>query len=112
MKFCHWQCLPPNFYDVPEYFVDWNVWLWLRVVVPKFNLVLSNESKIISCFPRVRTLPNLLKSKGIEVIKDNENVGENLQDHLMLRPVYTVKNIDTLNQLYNSYYRKFHFNLI
>ena len=51
--------------------------------------------------------PNLLKSKGIEVIKDNENVGENLQDHLMLRPVYTVKNIDTLNQLYHSYYRKF-----
>ncbi|GIS77964.1 MAG: hypothetical protein CM1200mP13_13230 [Candidatus Pelagibacterales bacterium] len=25
----------------------------------------------------------------------------------MLRPVYTVKNIDTLNQLYHSYYRKF-----
>ena len=50
---------------------------------------------------------NLLKSRGIDVVKNLEGVGESLQDHLMLRPVYTVKNIYTLNQLYHSYYRKF-----
>ncbi|MBI29696.1 MAG: Alcohol dehydrogenase [acceptor] [Alphaproteobacteria bacterium MarineAlpha5_Bin11] len=50
---------------------------------------------------------DLLKSNGIEVVKGIKAVGENLQDHLMLRPVYKVKNIYTLNQLYHSYYRKF-----
>ena len=50
---------------------------------------------------------NLLKSNGIEIIKDVDAVGKNLHDHLMLRPVYKVKNIYTLNQLYHSYYRKF-----
>ena len=49
---------------------------------------------------------NLLKSNGINVIKNAEGVGKNLHDHLMLRPVYTVKNIYTLNQLYHSYYKK------
>ena len=48
-----------------------------------------------------------LKSKNIDVIKSVNGVGKNLHDHLMLRPVYTVKNIYTLNQLYHSYYRKF-----
>ena len=48
----------------------------------------------------------LLKSKAIDVIKNIDGVGENLHDHLMLRPVYEVKNIYTLNQLYHSYYRK------
>ena len=50
---------------------------------------------------------NLLKSNGVKIIKDVKGVGENLHDHLMLRPVYKVKNIYTLNQLYHSYYRKF-----
>jgi len=49
----------------------------------------------------------LLKSKEVDVVKNVKAVGKNLQDHLMLRPVYTVKNIYTLNQLYHSYYRKF-----
>ena len=50
---------------------------------------------------------DLLKSHGINVIKNTEAVGKNLHDHLMLRPVYKVKNIYTLNQLYHSYYLKF-----
>ena len=50
---------------------------------------------------------DLLKSHGINVIKNIEAVGKNLHDHLMLRPVYKVKNIYTLNQLYHSYYLKF-----
>jgi len=49
----------------------------------------------------------LLQSHGVKVIKNVDFVGNNLHDHLMLRPVYKVKNIYTLNQLYHSYYRKF-----
>jgi len=49
---------------------------------------------------------NLLKKNNIEVIKNHPFVGKNLHDHLMLRPVYTVKNIETLNELYHSYYKK------
>ena len=48
----------------------------------------------------------IINSKGINVIKNVEAVGKNLHDHLMLRPVYKVKNIYTLNQLSHSYYRK------
>ncbi len=49
---------------------------------------------------------DLLKANGINVIKNIDAVGKNLHDHLMLRPVYKVENIYTLNQLYHSYYRK------
>ncbi len=43
----------------------------------------------------------LLKSHGIEVIKDAP-VGENLQDHLQIRAVFKVKGTPTLNTLANS----------
>ncbi len=49
---------------------------------------------------------DLLKKNNINVIKDHFSVGKNLHDHLMLRPVYKVKNLDTLNNIYHSYYRK------
>ncbi len=49
---------------------------------------------------------DLLKKNNINVIKEQAFVGKNLHDHLMLRPVYTVKNIPTLNELYHSYYKK------
>ena len=49
---------------------------------------------------------DLLKKYNINVIKDHASVGKNLHDHLMLRPVYKVKNLDTLNDIYHSYYRK------
>ena len=39
---------------------------------------------------------------GINVIKNLVGVGKNLQDHLMFRPVYKVKNIQTLNKKINS----------
>ena len=38
-----------------------------------------------------------LKSRGIEVIHELKGVGKNLQDHLMFRPVYKVKNLKSLN---------------
>ena len=47
---------------------------------------------------------DLLKKNNINVVKDNPSVGKNLIDHLMLRPVYKVKNLETLNDIYHSYY--------
>jgi len=49
---------------------------------------------------------DLLKKHDINVVKDHPSIGKNLHDHLMLRPVYKVKNLDTLNDIYHSYYRK------
>ena len=34
---------------------------------------------------------NIIKSNGINIVKNIDAVGKNLQDHLMLRPVYKVK---------------------
>ncbi len=45
---------------------------------------------------------NKLSQLGIDIIKDSLGVGKNLQDHLMFRPVYKVKNIPTLNKKINS----------
>ena len=43
-----------------------------------------------------------LKNTGIEVINELKGVGQNLQDHLMFRPVYKVKNLKSLNKKINS----------
>jgi len=43
-----------------------------------------------------------LSKLGIDIIKNSVGVGKNLQDHLMFRPVYKVKNIKTLNKKINS----------
>ncbi len=43
-----------------------------------------------------------LNKLGIDVVKNSVGVGKNLQDHLMFRPVYKVKNIQTLNKKINS----------
>jgi choline dehydrogenase len=48
----------------------------------------------------------LLKKNNVEVIKNQPAVGKNLQDHLMLRPVYKIKNLDTLNEAYHSLIKK------
>ena len=48
----------------------------------------------------------LLKDNNIEVIKDHSDVGSNLTDHLMLRPVYKIKNLETLNDIYYSIPKK------
>ena len=47
-----------------------------------------------------------LQDLGITTIHHNSYVGKNLQDHLMLRPVYKVKNIKTLNKTINSFFGK------
>ena len=43
-----------------------------------------------------------LKDNGIEIIHELQGVGKNLQDHLMFRPVYKVKNLKSLNKKINS----------
>jgi len=43
-----------------------------------------------------------LKHLGIEVVKDQPAVGQNLQDHLQIRAVFKVKGVTTLNVLSNS----------
>jgi len=47
-----------------------------------------------------------LKKHGIKIISNCHGVGKNLQDHLMMRPVYKVKNIKTLNKKINSLFGK------
>jgi choline dehydrogenase len=43
-----------------------------------------------------------LKQLGIEVVKDQPAVGQNLQDHLQIRAVFKVQGVTTLNVLSNS----------
>jgi len=47
-----------------------------------------------------------LKEYGINIIINLPGVGKNLQDHIMMRPVYKVKNIKTLNKKINSLFGK------
>ena len=48
----------------------------------------------------------LLNDNGINIIKEHSGIGQNLVDHLMLRPVYKVKNLETLNDIYYSFTKK------
>ena len=48
-----------------------------------------------------------LKKHGIEIIHELKGVGQNLQDHLMFRPVYKVKNLKSLNSKINSLFGNF-----
>ena len=50
--------------------------------------------------------PSKLKKHGINIVYNSPGVGKNLQDHLMMRPVYKVKNIKTLNKKINSFFGK------
>ena len=45
---------------------------------------------------------NKLKKNGIKTVHELKGVGMNLQDHLMFRPVYKVKNLKSLNGKINS----------
>ncbi len=48
-----------------------------------------------------------LKKHGVEIVHELNGVGENLQDHLMFRPVYKVKNLKSLNKKINSLFGNF-----
>ena len=47
-----------------------------------------------------------LKKQGIKIVHELRGVGKNLQDHLMFRPIYKVKNIKSLNKKINSIFGK------
>jgi len=48
-----------------------------------------------------------LKKFGIDIVNELKGVGRNLQDHLMFRPVYKVKNLKSLNKKINSLFGNF-----
>ena len=50
---------------------------------------------------------NKLKDLGINIVHELKGVGKNLQDHLMFRPVYKVKNLKSLNKKVNSLFGRF-----
>ena len=43
-----------------------------------------------------------LKKLGIEIVHELKGVGENLQDHLMFRPIYKIQKLKSLNKKINS----------
>ena len=45
---------------------------------------------------------NKLKNLGIEMVQELNGVGENLQDHLMFRPIYKIQELKSLNKKINS----------
>jgi choline dehydrogenase len=45
---------------------------------------------------------NKLKKLGIQIIHELKGVGENLQDHLMFRPIYKIQKLKSLNKKINS----------
>jgi choline dehydrogenase-like flavoprotein len=47
-----------------------------------------------------------LKSLGLSVAHHLPGVGENLQDHLQIRPIYKVSGITTLNDRYHNLFRR------
>ncbi|MEM9634612.1 MAG: GMC family oxidoreductase N-terminal domain-containing protein [Pseudomonadota bacterium] len=50
--------------------------------------------------------PEVLKKAGVELRHEMRSVGENLQDHLQLRPVFKVRNAMTMNVMANSWIGK------
>ena len=47
-----------------------------------------------------------LKKLGVDIVHDLRGVGENLQDHLMFRPIYKVHGLKSLNRKINSLFGK------
>lgn len=48
----------------------------------------------------------LLQQHGIDILQHLPGVGQNLQDHLQLRPIYRVEGVRTLNEDYRSWRKK------
>ena len=77
----------------------------------KINSVTANKEVILSAgsigSPHILQVSGIgdkekLKKHGINIINELGGVGKNLQDHLMFRPVYKVKNLKSLNKKINS----------
>ncbi|MDC0472415.1 GMC family oxidoreductase N-terminal domain-containing protein [Pelagibacteraceae bacterium] len=77
----------------------------------KLNTVKANREVILSAgsigSPQILQVSGVgdakkLKDNNINVVREIKEVGKNLQDHLMFRPVYKVKNLKSLNKKINS----------
>jgi choline dehydrogenase len=77
----------------------------------KLNSVKANREVILSAgsigSPHILQVSGIGESKkfknyGIDAVHELQGVGKNLQDHLMFRPVYKVKNLKSLNGKINS----------
>ena len=77
----------------------------------KLNTVKANREVILSAgsigSPQILQVSGVgdakkLKDNNINVVHEIKEVGKNLQDHLMFRPVYKVKNLKSLNKKINS----------
>ena len=87
-----------------------NYWIGDKVISVKVNKEVILSSGTIGS-PHILQASGigpgeLLKKNNVNVIKDHPGVGMNLTDHLMLRPVYKVKNLETLNDIYYSFSKK------
>ena len=47
-----------------------------------------------------------LRALGVDTVLNRPGVGENLQDHLQIRPFYGVEGVPTMNALYASWWRR------
>jgi choline dehydrogenase-like flavoprotein len=79
--------------------------------------ILANQEVVLSAgavaSPQILQLSgigdgSLLQQHGIDVVHHLPGVGENLQDHLQLRPIYRVQGVRTLNEDYRSLVKKGH----
>jgi choline dehydrogenase len=77
----------------------------------KLNTVNANKEIILSAgsigSPHILQVSGIgdsvkLKKHNIDVVHHLKGVGKNLQDHLMFRPIYKVKNLKSLNGKINS----------
>ena len=82
----------------------------------KLNTVKANGEVILSAgsigSPQILQVSGIgeeqkLQKHGINLIHELKGVGKNLQDHLMFRPVYKVKNLKSLNSKINSLFGNF-----
>ena len=63
------------------------------------------------CTPQILELSGIgdgarLTDLGISPVRELPGVGENLQDHLQIRPYYSVDGVPTMNELYASWWRR------
>ena len=82
----------------------------------KLNTVKTNKEVILSAgsigSPHILQVSGVgdskkIKKYGINVVHELKGVGKNLQDHLMFRPFYKVKNLKSLNRKVESLFGRF-----
>lgn len=80
----------------------------LRQVMARKEVILSAGAIASPQLLQLSGIGNgaFLQEHGIDVVHHLPGVGENLQDHLQLRPIYKVSGVRTLNEEYRSLFKK------